>query len=223
MIEQTSVTSAKEQVIKGLDNTNALIVLEKGKKALLGAILRSLLPVKAAVDQGRQQVPCVSNQLFYMNISACEGQGREVKKAQQEIVIPKGIEPGTTFRVKKGGHGYGDLRIRIAVEEHKYFKRERQDIYTEKIISLSQAVLGGIIEVHTLYGKKAIELQPGTNTGMMYRIAGYGVQYPNDHRKGDHYAKIVVHIPTSLSKKQKEAMKAFAALEDPIKEEEPDI
>ena len=140
-------------------------------------------------------------------------------------MVPRGVDTGTVLRIPKMGHAAGDLLLNLKVGTHPYFKREGYDIHTNRMITISQAVLGGTIEVPTLYGKKGISISPGTAHGSAQKISGYGVQklYPNQHSRGDHYVHFQVKIPSFLNHKQREAMKAFAAVEDPIIADEPDI
>lgn len=154
--------------------------------------------------------------------SACGGNGKAEKTVSHDIRIPKGVDNGSTLRIEKMGHGSGDLLVEIRVGTHNYFKREGYDIHTSKLISISQAVLGATIDVVTLYGKQKISVKPGTTQESVYRIASYGVQklYPNDKFKGDHYVHFKLHIPQKLNRAQKEAMKSYAAVEEPVENEE---
>ena len=124
------------------------------------------------------------------------------------------------------GHGDGDLQIRFKVRSHPFFKREGYDIHTSKMLKLSQAVLGGVIDILTIYGKKKIEIAPGIQPGDAIKIQGSGVsrQYPNERSKGDHYVHFNVRVPTTLTRAQREAIQKYAACEDPIPaDEEPKI
>lgn len=143
----------------------------------------------------------------------------------QEISVPKGVDNGTVMRVRGMGHGTGDLLVHIKVAPHGYFRRDGYDIHTDRIITISQAVLGATLDVLTLYGKKKVTLGPGTASGAIYKIPGQGVQQmePNRHSRGDHFVHISVKIPSFLNHKQRSAMKAYAAVEDQVVQEEPDI
>jgi DnaJ-class molecular chaperone len=59
----------------------------------------------------------------------------------------------------------GDLLIKVNVRPHPYFRREGSDIYTDKFITFTQAVLGGSTKVETLTGKVDVKIQPGTTEG----------------------------------------------------------
>ena len=60
--------------------------------------------------------------------------------------------------------------------------------------------------------------EDGTSNGKLLRIKGEGVPMSGTSRKGDLYVKIMVQVPTRLSSKQKELLKAYMDLENPPKE-----
>ena len=52
------------------------------------------------------------------------------------------------------GGGYGDLLVTVYVKPHSYFIRKGMDIYSEKVISFTEAILGGEITINTVYGEE---------------------------------------------------------------------
>ena len=165
----------------------------------------------------------VSKFIYY--ISTCDGKGVEKIKVEYEVNVPIGVNTGTVLRIPKMGHNNGDLCVRIKVGKHPHFRRENYDIHTNQTINISQAVLGGTMEVMTIHGMKREIIKPGTDSNAVLIIPGYGIQkmYPNQDSKGDHYVHIHVKIPTYMNHKQMEAMRIYAAAETPIKIDEPDI
>ena len=106
----------------------------------------------------------------------------------------------------------------LSVGSHSYFRRENYNIHTNRLINISQAVLGATIDVETLYGKKSVTVKPGTSSGTILTIPNCGIQklYPNQYSRGDHLVHLIIKIPSYLNRKQKKAMKAYAEVEDPI-------
>ena len=52
------------------------------------------------------------------------------------------------LRIKEKGDqalngNYGDLILHVILDEHPYFRRKAYDIYTDKKISVTQAIIGG--------------------------------------------------------------------------------
>ena len=68
-----------------------------------------------------------------------------VEKRQVSVPIPAGIEDGQTLRMSVGGNQ--EIFVTVRVEQSNYFTREGADVHTNATISLSQAILGGIIRI----------------------------------------------------------------------------
>ena len=73
-----------------------------------------------------------------------------VEKRRVTIPIPAGIEDGQTLRMSVGGNS--EIFITVRVEPSEYFRREGYDVHTDANISLSQALLGGIIRIQVIFG-----------------------------------------------------------------------
>ncbi len=140
----------------------------------------------------------------------CQGTGRHKKTDAVSVKIPAGVDTGSTLRVSgKGEAGplggeSGDLYVNITVEKSKEYVRDGFDIYTEKEISVPQAVLGCEIPIKTLYGDITLRIPAGTASGKIFKLKEYGVQKLQQRDRGDHLVKITVVIPAKLSKKEKE-------------------
>ncbi len=140
----------------------------------------------------------------------CQGTGRHKKTDSVSVKIPPGVDTGSTLRVTgKGEAGplggeSGDLYVNITVEKSKEYVRDGFDIYTEKEISVPQAVLGCEIPIKTLYSDVTLRIPAGTESGKIFRLKEYGVQKLQQRDRGDHLVKITVVIPKKLSKKEKE-------------------
>ena len=131
--------------------------------------------------------------------------------------IPPGINSGKKLRLAgKGGPGIdggppGDLYINITILPHPIFARDGNDIYIDKIINFSQAVLGTTIDVPTIEGAvKRIKIPPGTQNNTKIRMKGFGVPRLRGSGKGDQFVKIIVDIPKKLSERQMELVRKFA-------------
>ncbi|HET6459873.1 MAG TPA: DnaJ C-terminal domain-containing protein [Syntrophales bacterium] len=132
--------------------------------------------------------------------------------------IPAGINSGKKLRLAaKGGPGIdggppGDLYINISIMPHPIFARDGNDIYIDKTISFSQAVLGTTIDISTVDGTvKRIKIPPGTQNGTKIRMKGFGVPRLKGTGKGDQFVKIIVDIPRKLSERQAELIRKLAA------------
>lgn len=134
-----------------------------------------------------------------------------------QVKIPPGINSGKKLRLTgKGAPGIGggppgDLFLNINILPHPIFARDGNDIYVEKTITFSQAVLGTTIDVPTIDGStKRIKIPPGTQNNTKIRMKGYGVPNLKGVGKGDQYVKITIDVPKKLNEKQLQLVKKLA-------------
>ena len=149
--------------------------------------------------------------------SRCRGAGMERENKNLTVDIPAGIDHGEKIALRsqgcdgKNGGPAGDLIMQISVQPHKIFQRDGANIYCEIPVTISEAVLGAEIDVPTLEGSQKFDLPEGTQTGSSFTLRGKGIpNLGNGSRRGDLIFSVGVEIPTGLSSKQKEAMRAFA-------------
>lgn len=133
------------------------------------------------------------------------------------VKIPAGINTGKKLRLPgKGLSGYnggpnGDLYLNITVLPHPIFSRDGNDLYIEKTIKFTQAVLGTIIDIPTLDGTtKRLKISPGTQNNTKIRMKGYGVPGLKGAPKGDQYVKINIEVPKKLTEFQQKVIKKLA-------------
>ncbi|MCX7881260.1 MAG: DnaJ domain-containing protein [Patescibacteria group bacterium] len=122
-----------------------------------------------------------------------------IKGERKKIKIPAGVDDGTRIR-------FSNFDLRVKVKPHLFFKREGQDIYLEKEISYPTAVLGGVVETPTINGQVQVKVRPGTVSGSILRLRGYGIPYPNSSRRGDQYIIFKIKIPEKVSSKAKKLL-----------------
>lgn len=133
-----------------------------------------------------------------------------------EIQIPAGISSGKTIRLKEKGmasvHGgkAGDLLLKVTVKEKTGFRREGLDVYSTISIPFSTAVLGGEVQIPTIYGNVLCKIAPGTQSGSKIRLKGKGiVSMGNPSVHGDQYAAVEIQVPRNLSAQSKEKLREF--------------
>jgi curved DNA-binding protein len=135
------------------------------------------------------------------------------------VKIPAGISTGKKLRLSgKGNVGNeggpnGDLYLNINVAPHPIFARDGNDIYIEKAIPFTQAVLGTSIDVPTIDGTiKRIKIPAGTQNGTKIRMKGYGAPAlkGTGSAKGDQYVKITISVPRKISENQMKLIKKLS-------------
>ena len=71
--------------------------------------------------------------------------------------------------------------------------------------------MGGTVQVPTLDGKVSLKIPSGTQANKTFRIKDKGMpNLRNPNRKGDLYARTIIHIPQKLTKLQREKLVDFA-------------
>jgi DnaJ-class molecular chaperone len=117
-----------------------------------------------------------------------------------DVTIPPGTRDGQVLRLRGkgrpgiGGGPAGDARIEIEVRPHRVFTRKGDDIHVELPISLSEAVLGGKVQVPTPSGEVTMTIPKWSNTGTVLRLRGQGVPRLGGNR-GDEYVTLKVMLP----------------------------
>ena len=135
-----------------------------------------------------------------------------------QVAIPAGVEDGTRIRLagegEAGGQGApnGDLYVHIAIRPHEFFQREQANILMRVPLRMTQAALGGDVEVPVIDGSKArVKIPPGTQTGEQFRLRGKGFSVLRSAARGDMFIQVAVETPQSLTPKQRELLEAFEA------------
>jgi len=146
----------------------------------------------------------------------CRGKGQTPKKRKLHLKIPAGVDSNSQLRVSgegaAGGRGGppGDLYVFIRVKEDEFFSRQEDDVLSTISISFTQAALGAEIQIPTLDGTYKLQIPSGTQSGTIFRIKKAGFPNVYGRGKGDQQVKVIVKIPTKLTKQQEELLREFA-------------
>jgi molecular chaperone DnaJ len=148
----------------------------------------------------------------------CRGAGTVQRERTLQVAIPAGVEDGTRIRLQgegeAGGQGAqsGDLYVHVAIRPHEFFQREQAHILMRVPLRMTQAALGGDVEVPVVDGSKAkVKIPPGTQTGDQFRLRGKGFSVLRSAARGDMIIQVAVETPQSLTPKQRELLEAFEA------------
>jgi molecular chaperone DnaJ len=145
----------------------------------------------------------------------CDGDGREKKNKKIKIKIPAGVETGMRLQVQNEGEAgefngpSGDLFVMIHVQEHEIFERRGNDIVLELPVRFAQVALGDEVEVPTLKDTVKMKIPAGTQSNTIFKLKGKGIPYLNSYGQGDQLVRVIVEVPTKLSKKEKDLLKEF--------------
>ncbi|TSC86809.1 MAG: Chaperone protein DnaJ [Microgenomates group bacterium Gr01-1014_16] len=128
-----------------------------------------------------------------------------IEGKKHTIKIPAGADTGTHLR-------FTDFDVTFEVEPHAQFKRDGDDIYIDREISFTLAILGGETNVTTLDGNLKLKIRPGTQPGSTVRLSGRGAPRLNSFKRddrGDFYIRLKITFPENLSRRQKQLLEEF--------------
>ena len=188
---------------------------------------------------GTGQVQRVANSIFgqtvtYSTCQQCGGEGKVIttpcrscggtglvrKRETIKVKIPAGVEAGMQLTIQGEGHAAknnginGDLLVVIEEQEHQDLKREGNNLYYTKVISLPDAILGAEVEVPCLDGPYKIKVDAGTQSGTFVRLRIKGLPTVNGYGgTGDMYVKFAVWIPKKLDREDKAVIESLRGKE----------
>ena len=146
----------------------------------------------------------------------CGGQGRVQRDRTLQVSIPAGVEDGTRIRLSGEGEAglrgapAGDLYVDVAVKSHPIFQRDGANIFVRVPLRMTQAALGGAVEVPTVDGGRArVTVPAGTQAGDQFRLRGKGFSVLRSAARGDMYVQVAVETPQNLTRRQQELLTEF--------------
>ena len=156
----------------------------------------------------------------------CGGDGRVKGEKTIQIDVPAGVAdhhyltlrglgvPGT----RNGPRG--DLIAVLDIKEDPRFERHGDDLVYDLGITFTQAALGAEVQVPTPFGQTTVRVEPGTQTGMAYRLRSKGLPRLGEGGHGDLHVRIHVWTPTKLTVEQRKLLEKLSEVEDAPPEKE---
>ncbi|KAL5714933.1 Chaperone protein dnaJ gfa2 [Ranunculus cassubicifolius] len=149
------------------------------------------------------------------NCKSCKGK-RVVRGLKTvNIDVPAGIDNNETLRVSRSGgtdpdgRKPGDLYVITSVRRDPVFRREGSDIHVDAVLSFTQAILGGTIQVPTLNGDVVLKVRSGTQPGQKVVLKGKGIKTTHSYSYGNQFVHFNVTIPTNLTQRQRWLIEEF--------------
>ena len=135
-----------------------------------------------------------------------------------KVRIPAGNKDGQKVRVKghgkPGTHGgpAGDLEVVVTVKPHPVFSREGDDLVLTLPVTVSEAILGTVVDVPMIDGNTAtVKVPAGSSSGSEIRVRGGGVK--TSKATGDLIARVAIQVPAKPSRDLKKLAKEMAKAE----------
>ena len=156
---------------------------------------------------------CCGTGLHSISCTSCKGDGVVDQQTTLAVKVPKSVDEGMLLRIREKGHEAlngisGDLILHLKCKPDSQYKRSGFDILSDKVITYTQAVFGGITEIETINGKRKITIEPGTEHNSQIIIKGAGLskfdvkksQMIDEDQKGNHIVTLKITIPKTLNK-----------------------
>lgn len=148
----------------------------------------------------------------------CQGAGRVQRDRTLNVQVPAGVEDGTRIRLAGEGEAglrgapAGDLYVDVAIKPHQLFQRDGVNIFVRVPLRMTQAALGGAVEVPSIDGaNQRVTIPAGTQTGDQFRLRGKGFAMLRSAARGDMYVQVSVETPQALTPRQRELLEQFEA------------
>jgi molecular chaperone DnaJ len=161
------------------------------------------------VGRGRMRSICPS----------CGGEGRTGARERVPVTIPAGVNTGSRVRIPGEGNvepksrRSGDLYVVTNVGSHPFFHRAGDNIHCQVPVTISEAALGGKIEVPTIDGSAVLRVPPGIETGRTLRLRGKGApSLRGSGVRGDQYVELRVVVPRFVDERSRELLRELARL-----------
>ncbi len=143
----------------------------------------------------------------------CGGSGHVRATERIQLTVPPGVDDGAVLRVS--GHGLratgggvpGDLYVQVVFEPLPHIRRDGEDAYTDAMVPLGIAILGGEITLPTIDGHASLRIPPGTQPETQFRLRGNGFPRYRSSTRGDLIVTVHVEIPRSLSGRERDLLR----------------
>ena len=93
-----------------------------------------------------------------------------------------------------GPGGAGDAIVTIAIEPHRFFRRDGDNLRVDVPVTLDEAVGGAKIKVPTAEGAVMLTVAPGSSSGKTLRLKDKGFTR-KDGTRGDQLVTLEIDLP----------------------------
>jgi curved DNA-binding protein len=134
-----------------------------------------------------------------------------------EVRIPPGAKPNSRIRVRGKGRfsphytsQRGDLYLTVAIDPHRFFQFDGENLVCEVPIAPDEAVLGAAIAVPTPDGPVTVNIPAGIRSGQSLRLRGKGWTNPKGDRT-DQLVKIIIVAAKDISPAERDLYEKLQA------------
>lgn len=143
----------------------------------------------------------------------CHGSGRVRGEREVKVEIRPGITDNQIIKIQASGEAgergtkEGDLYVRVKIRPHVIFKRQGDDLFVKKQISLIDLLFEKKIEIPTVGGNKlSVQIPADFDLKQNLRISSEGMPRFNGFGRGDLFVELIVKTPKKMSAKAKKIL-----------------
>jgi molecular chaperone DnaJ len=150
-----------------------------------------------------------SGELIPNLCKTCQGRKQVERSATRKVHVPAGVDSDTQIRLTGEGNAgidggpAGNLFVVLSVQPHAFFRRRGDDIFMDLQINVAQAALGDEIQIPTIDGTTTLTIQPGTQSGAVFKLRGQGAPRLDRSGRGANYGRGDQHIIIQVATPQK--------------------
>jgi DnaJ-class molecular chaperone len=101
------------------------------------------------------------------------------------------------------------LLVQLIVDQDDFFERDGYDVHCEVPISITQAVLGGMVDVKTLDNTVEMKIPKGCQPDTKLMLRGKGIKQLHGSTKGNQIVHLKIAIPKEITARQEELLREF--------------
>jgi curved DNA-binding protein len=155
--------------------------------------------------RGRQRSRDVVSELTIDFMEAVLGAERELSIQAPgaaartiKVRIPAGVRDNGRIRLRGQGDQGGDLVLHVHVQDHPFYRREKDDLVLNLPVTVGEAFRGSKVQVPTPDGPVSMQLPKGVRSGSKLRLRGRGVRRGTE-AAGDLYAVVQIVLPAGAA------------------------
>ncbi|XP_059644312.1 uncharacterized protein LOC132286076 [Cornus florida] len=149
----------------------------------------------------------------------CGGLGTVRSTRNIKVVIPPGVNDGSTMQVRGEGNFdkergiAGDLFLVLHIDEKHGIWRDGLNLYSKINVDYTDAILGTDVKVETVEGLRDLQIPSGIQPGETVKMFYMGVPEINKPSvRGDHHFIVNVKIPKDMSDAERTLVEKLASL-----------
>lgn len=125
------------------------------------------------------------------------------------IAIPQGVDDGDNVQYSALAPGGQDLVIQFRIQPDPRWQRQGLDMHTERRVPVWDLIVGGDLELETIYGDViSMRIPAGTQPGQVMRAKSHGVRNQSGQR-GDFMIHLQAEIPRDIDPNLLDAIQKY--------------